>query len=856
MSKLVRVFLVVYFFIGTVKANNTGNSGSVETIISLNGTWNFKADYYSKGEEQNWYADNFNDSGWDKMIVPGNWDTRNEYANYIGKGWYRTSFETPSGIEGKLVRLNFEAVGIDYKVWLNGEPIANVTGGYFSNYINISGKLKSGASNSLTVCADNTFRSGAYWSWGGIRRPVTLVVNNPVFIKTAHIVSTPDLKNGTASIAISTVLFNGSNAKENVSLDYELIFGGKVIKKGNSTVALNGNAGQKAGIEFTLAKKDVKLWHFDFPNLYTLKLQLKKGNEVVHLMEDRFGIRKAEVVNGKFLLNGEPVRAMGTNWVADDRLTGNTLPAEVYKRDIDNMKALGCNLTRLSHVPLPKEVYNYLDEKGMLIIAEIPVWGDTELTNPNNPVARSWMRELVNTAFNHPSIIAWCVGNEIGDLHLNPFVMDYGKEMIRFVKDSLDNSRMSVLVTHSAHYQKEDASQFGDFVPYNTYGSWGSVDKVHQHQPGKLIFISEYGVNLMGEDINTTRGNASVMLQKFRGREYLFGASIWTYNDYRSFHRSDDLTWDTKISQNRDWGVVDGYGNKKRAFEILRKDYAPVKSLTVNETQGKTNVVLHPREKLDLPAFTLRGYTLVCEDFTLGFEKAAQRVIPLSVINPGDPALEITFPGNTDGKNVIAREISLLTPTGYKVLDTMLYYTVPETPVMKAIFNDGTRMRVVFDPVKGAASYKIRYGEKELTLDSESTIDRFIEVDKLTDGRNFGKVYQVQLVAQNSFGESKSAVQQTVMAGKSKLPPVIKAVRAFQNGISIGYSSVKDEYLYHVQYSTNPDFSTDVHSIRTTCKGACFVPGLKAGTTYYIRMNTVAQYDLQSPWSETWVVKL
>ncbi|NJK95066.1 MAG: glycoside hydrolase family 2, partial [Bacteroidales bacterium] len=135
-------------------------------------------------------------------------------------------------------------------------------------------------------------------------------------------------------------------------------------------MALNGNVSQKVGMEFTLSKKEVKLWHFDFPNLYTLKLQLKKGNKVVHVLEDRFGIRKAEVVNGKFLLNGESVRAMGLNWVADDRLTGNTLPAEVYKRDIDNMKTLGCNLTRLSHLPLPKEVYDYLDEKGMLIIAE------------------------------------------------------------------------------------------------------------------------------------------------------------------------------------------------------------------------------------------------------------------------------------------------------------------------------------------------------------------------------------------------------------------------------------------------------------------------------------------------------
>jgi len=264
MAKFKIAILVLFLFIGTVQAANGENPTTGESLISLNGSWNFKADYYNNGEDQAWFGSKFNDSGWDKMNVPGNWDIRDEYANYIGKGWYRTTFETPSVIDGKVVRLNFEAVGIDYKVWLNGEQIANVTGGYFSNYINISGKLKSGAKNTLVVCSDNTFRSGAYWSWGGIRRPVTLVLNKPVFLESAHIIAIPDLKKGTASVSVSAELFNASQTKENMSLDYELSFGGKLIKKGNVTVLLTGDSNQKAGFEFPLTKKEVKLWHFDF----------------------------------------------------------------------------------------------------------------------------------------------------------------------------------------------------------------------------------------------------------------------------------------------------------------------------------------------------------------------------------------------------------------------------------------------------------------------------------------------------------------------------------------------------------------------------------------------------------------
>ena len=86
MIKIQLILLGLLFIIGSVRAQNSENPASVETRISLNGVWNFKADYYNAGENQAWFAADFNDSGWDKMNVPGNWDIRNEYANYIGKG--------------------------------------------------------------------------------------------------------------------------------------------------------------------------------------------------------------------------------------------------------------------------------------------------------------------------------------------------------------------------------------------------------------------------------------------------------------------------------------------------------------------------------------------------------------------------------------------------------------------------------------------------------------------------------------------------------------------------------------------------------------------------------------------------
>lgn len=847
-NRLLLLFLFVLLSF-TVKANSLGQS------ISLNGVWNFKADYYSAGVDQKWFATNANDAGWDKMHVPGNWDIRNEYAQYTGKAWYRTTFETPQNTDSRAVRLMFEAVGLDYKVWLNGELVSEITGGYFPNYINIGALLKAGQKNVLAVCVDNTFRSGAYWSWGGIRRPVQLIINNPIYIETAHIRATPELTKGSAEIAVNTNIQNLTASAKKGVLEYELIFDGKTIRKAKQNIQFTGSITQQVNFKIALAKKDVKLWHFDFPHLYSLKIKLMADNNPMHEISERFGIRKVEIRDKKFMLNGEEIRAMGLNWVADNRLTGNTLPADIFKREIDNMKKLGVNLSRLSHVPLTKDIYDYLDEKGMMIIAEVPLWGVTELADPNNPIPFSWLKKMVNSGFNHPSIVGWCVGNEIGYVKHNPEVMKYVEKSIRYVKDSLDNSRIVVMVTHSAAHQPDDPSKFSDFVPLNTYGGWGwELDRVRTFQPDKAVFMTEYGKNLIGEDINTANLDFGKILNEVRNRDYVFGASLWTYNDYRSFHRSNNPTWDTKVSQNRDWGLVDGYGNIKRAYQTIRKEHAPFKAMVVTDKTNKMEVKLQPRAKLDLPAFTLRSYRLVCEELNAmnQWEKCAEIILP--DVKPGDS----TFIQQIVIKNTaaLARRFSISTPTGYAQMDTVIHYRAPEKPKIKFIENNGDKIRVQFDPVATASSYKLQYGETELNITTPETIDTWIETDKLSKESTIGKTYSVKLVAVNAFGETASDVATQKIVKNWVFPPVVKGFRSFMGGLSIGYASDPNEYLYKVQYSTTSDFSGNTHIIQTPTKGACFVPNLKAGVRYYFRICTVHQYEVQSNWGMTYSVVL
>jgi len=59
---------------------------------------------------------------------------------------------------------------------------------------------------------------------------------------------------------------------------------------------------------------------------------------------------KAEIKDTKLLLNDKPVRAFGFNRIADHRAYGSTEPIELIKKDIDDMKSLGCVITRMMHL--------------------------------------------------------------------------------------------------------------------------------------------------------------------------------------------------------------------------------------------------------------------------------------------------------------------------------------------------------------------------------------------------------------------------------------------------------------------------------------------------------------------------
>ncbi|WP_338872628.1 sugar-binding domain-containing protein [Spirosoma sp. SC4-14] len=818
-------------------------SSTLAQKTTLDGTWSFRTDPNNEGEQQGWFRPQTATANWDSLPVPGNWDLRNEYAHYVGKGWYRRTFTIPDPGNTHVVRLLFEAVYHDCSVWLNGQKLGENHSGFLPFEFDVTKRLNTNGQNTLVVCADNSLTRGATWNWGGIRRPVSLIISEPVRVVRQHITPSVDLTKKTATVAVRVFLQNHSSQPAEATGTVQLTATNGFTRSLPFNVSIPASTTASALVQTTLTPKETHLWHFDDPFLYTATTSLANGET----QRNRFGLRKIEIDNKAYTLklNGEVIRPMGFNLVPDDRTTGNTLPTWRIKEDIDLLKGLGCTMTRLSHLCLPEEVMDYLDERGMLIISEIPLWGFDRFADPNSATSRNWLTRLITNQYNHPSVIMWSVGNEIGYF---PKSLPYVEKAIPYAR-TVDSTRYLSVVSHTGRFSP-DIVDAGDMGLVNGYSQnlASNTRQIHEKHPDKTLFYTEYGIGQMVENLDGNL-NAHLLVDSIRNFPYLIGASLWTFNDYRSRFNGTK-----EGSENRPWGVVDVYRRKKRAYQSIRKEYSPVRELALQLASSSATVMLTPRGALDLPAFPLHGYRLLWKrtDATGKIEQGGLLALP--DIRPGDATK--TYTVNWQPDNAFAMSIELLSATGDVMTDTTLFLQKPKPAVItytnggRTYYNGtsgGGVIRVHFQKNPTATAYKARYGESTLNQETPTTSNDYIDIPKLT----LGKTYQVAIVDVNNAGETQSPDVRRIKVDTTQYaPPVIQHIEPADGGFYVGYASPETDYLYRIQVTTQPGNYANARTVQTTDPGTLFVPNLTNGQSYFFRFQRVTDSWSDSDWSE------
>jgi beta-glucuronidase len=223
------------------------------------------------------------------------------------------------------------------------------------------------------------------------------------------------------------------------------------------------------------------------------------------------------------------------------------------------------------------------------------------------------MRELVERDWNHPSVIAWSVGNEYASD--TPSGVNWTKDMAAFVR-GLDPSRLVTFASHRAFRPdlprpEDEGSHFVDFVSVNTYAPparLGEVlDLVHQRYPQKPIVVSEFGLRAdKAKSEEDRRRYFREALGIMRQRPFIAGASVWTFQDYRSRYP------DTAHNGYRPWGLLDHLRAPRDAYQVVADEFAGARVVAapISHVGGRLVARVLVEARPDFPARALSGLML------------------------------------------------------------------------------------------------------------------------------------------------------------------------------------------------------------------------------------------------------
>ena len=521
----------------------------VRETVDLGGTWQATLDPGNRGEHAGWVKEDFATEAWRAVRVPGSFaNVAPEVDRYEGIGWFRRSFHVPPHFEGRRVVLHFEGVNYQCKVWVNGRLAGENPDAFLGFDLPLKPEATSDRTNVLVVRVDNTRRRdiipGGRQGWhpfGGILREVQLRATSLCWVESTRIVAEP---NGTGGLLrLQAVVANGASRRIEARIEATVLDDQGTVLGRSATGPVEIDAGKSATAEISRQIPSVRAWSPEEPALYTAEIRLMLEDKVLDRAGVRFGFRRIAARGTRLYLNGRPVFLTGFNRHEDSPRTDMSPDHERTRKELLQMKGMGCNFIRLCHYPQHPRTIELCDEMGLFVMCEIPLYmwpGVAEgLENYRGTVecAKRQLAKMIERDRNHPSVIFWSVSNECHTQH--PEVRGTNVLLIQQAK-RLDPTRLAVHV--SDHWQQGDprADSFGedDVICLNGYpnpqdgpGWWATrLEQLHREYPGKPILITEFG----GEADRPIEWQIGRLKAGFEGTKarYVCGVTIWCWADH------------------------------------------------------------------------------------------------------------------------------------------------------------------------------------------------------------------------------------------------------------------------------------------------------------------------------------
>ena len=237
---------------------------------------------------------------------------------------------------------------------------------------------------------------------------------------------------------------------------------------------------------------------------------------------------------------------------------GAAINIRALERQIEILKAMGGNAIRTSHNPPAPELLDLCDRLGMLVMDEsFDCWKSGKKRNDYHLLwddwhEKDWRAELRRDR-NHPCIILWSIGNEVGEQD-SPAGLEIAAELTRIAHEE-DPTRPTTAACSDVRAAYNGFQRHLDVFGYN-YKPY-EYGRAHDANPGLPIFGSETAscISSRGEyffpvSTNKDDGKADFQMSsydlyappwatppdwEFKGQDqfpYVAGEFVWTGFDY------------------------------------------------------------------------------------------------------------------------------------------------------------------------------------------------------------------------------------------------------------------------------------------------------------------------------------
>ncbi len=591
-----RTFLLVIFifslFLVQAQTRNWKN---------FNENWKF-----TKGNPENAQAANFDDSLWENITIPHDWAIKGPFNEdepgftgklpWKGEAWYRKKFNVEASEKGKIVYFLFDGIMAFPQIYINGKLAGKWDYGYNSFYIDVTDLIDFGKENTMAVYVDTRNHGSRWYPGAGIYRKIRMLTVNPVHTEIwGTYVSTPVVAPSYSDVKILTTVNNLNPGEKEITVESQIL-SPEGIKIVSAESKQKINAKSSLEIDHRLTVTRPTLWDIKDPVLYSVKTIVKDGSKILDEKTTPFGFRTFEfTANDGFFLNGRHLQIKGVNLHHDHGPLGAAFNTRAMERQLEIMKEMGCNAIRTSHNVCAPELVELCDKMGFLVFDEaFDKYDDKADITPETDFyefGEHNIRNFVKRDRNHPSVIIWSVGNEMGDIQGN---VNNGFQKLAAMVGYVRKYDITRPVTMACDQDGNAYQRHFDYYDIHSWNYGQRWEPARKLDPTKAVVISEsastvstrgfYELPLPEKKTDFTKSNqvssydlnaprwAEIGDDDFMWQEngkYIAGEFVWTGFDYLG----EPTPYMT--SRSSYFGIVDLCGIPKDRYYLYQSHWRP-----------------------------------------------------------------------------------------------------------------------------------------------------------------------------------------------------------------------------------------------------------------------------------------